>query len=135
VVKPPKLRYHQPAMLARRVSVLGFGLAWLALSVQLALAALVPRVLIAPAFADGVPLCHPATDPPAPAAPHHPNTCLVCPLCVSLTAVWALPASDPPIPAPQAVVFIARTALPPPATAPPPIRRLNPQPRAPPIQA
>jgi hypothetical protein len=124
-------------MVERRVSVPGFGLAWVALSVQLALAALVPHIAMLMAVADEAAICHPAGDAgtPGPTPSHHSGDCLVCPLCISLIASWALPASDPPVPMSRAVVVIARTALPPPQTAPPTPRRLNPQPRAPPIQA
>jgi hypothetical protein len=124
-------------MSTRRPMHVGLLLAWLAVSVQLALGALVPTAVASLSLVDGAPLCHTSdgSETPAPTAPHHPADCLVCPLCASLAVHWALPTSDPPAPAPQQTIVVARVGLPPPAIAPPSLVRPNPPPRAPPIQA
>jgi hypothetical protein len=128
---------NRRAMSLRRIPHLGFLLVWLALSVQLALGALVPPVVGPLALTDDIPLCHGGddTNSPAPTAPHHPADCLVCPLCTSLAVPWVLPVSDPPAPSPNRSLAIAHTAMPPPATGPPAPVRFIPQPRAQPVQA
>jgi hypothetical protein len=109
----------------------GLLAAWLALAIQLGLAASV----WAGEGLHAVPglLCRAGHDPaPAPEGPAQPQTCPVCPLCVALTGTMLLPEHPRALPEPS-VVF----AGPSPARrieGPPPTVSLASQPRGPPGQ-
>jgi hypothetical protein len=125
-------------MTQRRISGSGLFFALLALVVQLAFGAVVPRPEIALVLTDAGVICHsPApSDGTTPPAHHHPMPdCQFCPLCVSLaTPGIVLPGAGPKLPPPQVVAF-HRPGLPPPATAPPVPALLSARPRGPPVLA
>jgi hypothetical protein len=120
-----------------RLPASGLFLALLALVVQLAFGAVVPRPEIAYVMDDAGVICHaPApSDGSLPPAHHHTPDCQFCPLCMSLaTPGIVLPGGPAGAPAPRSVAY-HRPGLPPPATAPPaqPLRIA--QPRGPPVLA
>lgn len=111
----------------------GLLLTLLALIAQLAAGGFMPGTIDLFA-AQPMPICeagHSTTNPaPSTPAPHFPHL-LPSPLCTALFASALAAPAAPPLPAP-AVFVLPRPELPPPATAPPTIRRLAAQPRAPP---
>ena len=116
-------------MLNRRFHLPGLFAVLLALMAQLAAGASVPRI----DPLTGAALCHAADPGGTPAKPpSHPPDCPICPLCVALHVASAalLPMIDS-LPPPTLAV-VGKTALPPPATAPPAPLRPASQPRAPP---
>lgn len=120
----------------RRISDPGLLLTMLALVVQLAFGAVVPRPEVALALDEARTICHaPASPDGAPTPSRHPMPdCQFCPLCVSLaTPGMVLPGAAPQPPLPQVVAF-HRPAVPP-ATAPPVAAVLSAQPRGPPVPA
>jgi hypothetical protein len=124
-------------MTRRRIPASGVLLTLLALVVQLAFGAVVPRPEVALALSEAEIICHaPVLSDSAPTpSHHHMPDCQFCPLCVSLTTPGiVLPgaAPDPPVPH---VALVHRPGLPPPATAPPVAAVLSAQPRGPPIPA
>jgi hypothetical protein len=125
-------------MTQRRIPAPGLCLVLLALMVQLAFGAVVPRPEIALVLDHSGVICHaPApADGTTPPAHHHPMPdCQFCPLCMSLaTPGIVLPGSAPNPPPPRIVAF-RRPGLPPPATAPPVPESLAAQPRGPPVLA
>ena len=119
-------------MLNRRFHPCGLFAVLLALMVQLGAGASVPR--IDPVTGVAV-LCHAehgGGGRPSK-APLYPGACLACPFCAALNAVALVLVPVIGGVLPRAFVVIARTALPPPATAPPISDRAPGQPRAPPI--
>lgn len=106
---------------------IGVFLALLAILAQLTGAVAVPSAAVS--LADATVLCaHDASDnPPA----HHPPACPLCVFCHNAAAPVGLPAVAPALPALR-VLWIARAAVSPPATAPPPRVVLAAQPRGPP---
>lgn len=124
-------------MPSRRPPLLGLFLALLALLAQLELGALVPRAEAASLLRDSSVICHSGeeTDDPAQPRQHDPADCALCTICVSLTAQPAPVLSGSPVLPPPRGVLVARTAVLPPATAPPAAVRLSAQPRAPPSLA
>jgi hypothetical protein len=123
-------------MSQRRIPASGLLFALLALAVQLAFGADVPRAEVVTALDGATTICHAdGTSDQAPSPPHHLPDCLVCPLCVSLAAPGiVLLAAGPLLPLPQ-VAILRRAGLPPPATAPPVAPPLAAQPRGPPVLA
>jgi hypothetical protein len=124
-------------MTQRRIPASGLFLALLALVVQLAFGAVVPRPEVAEVLDNAGIICHAATpDGTAPPAHHHHTPdCQFCPLCMSLAAPGlVLPGASPHPPPPQVAAF-RRPGLAPPATAPPPVAVLAAQPRGPPALA
>jgi hypothetical protein len=110
---------------------IGLCFALLALVAQLMLASAVPASTVS--LADVTTFCQHDGDRGPPAAPDHrvPN-CLLCSSCQTLANPGGLVAAPPWLPVPQ-TMRLARKAVPPPATPPPP--RVNPaaSPRGPPI--
>ena len=119
-------------MLNRRFHPSGLFAVLLALMVQLGVGASVPRIDPVTGVAA---LCHAEHDGDGrpSKAPLHPADCLACPFCAALNAAAfvLVPVIDRP--SPPALVVVDKTALPPPATAPPIADRAPGQPRAPPI--
>jgi len=114
---------------ARQAS--GLFLALLALVAQLTLAAVVPVTTVL--LADVTVLCHHDGGLDAPPAPtHQAPDCLLCFFCHAAMGPAGLIAAAPLLPAPRAT-WIARAAIPPPATAPPLRIVLAARPRGPPI--
>ena len=114
---------------ARQAS--GLFLALLALVAQLTLAAAVPVTTVL--LADVTVLCHHDGSSDAPPAPaHQAPDCLLCFFCHSVMGPAGLVAAAPLLTAPRAT-WIARVAIPPPATAPPLRIVLAARPRGPPI--
>lgn len=124
-------------MTTRRTSSFGLLLALLALTAQLAFDLPLPKAGTEASLAAATTLCHidgDETGGQVPGPPHLPD-CLICPLCVAIaSAATLLPADGTTVPTPLSAI-IARAAVPPPATAPPPTPRFAAQPRAPPLQA
>jgi hypothetical protein len=119
-------------MSQRRTSATGLFFALLALVMQLASGATVPRMEALAALAGAATICHAhETSDEAPRSPHAPADCLFCPLCVSLSAPALANSASPLLPAPPMVV-VARAAVLPPSTAPPTVVVLAAQPRGPP---
>lgn len=119
-------------MSQRRISAAGLLFALLALVVQVASGATVPRVAALAAIADATTFCHlHETSGQGPAKPHNPADCPICPLCVSLTAPAFAIMADPVLPMPR-VIVVAPTVILPPATAPPATVVLAKRPRGPP---
>jgi hypothetical protein len=119
-------------MRPHRTSASGLLLALLALTMQLAFGAVVPRFEVASALAGAMAICHAdETSDQAPPAPHHPTDCPICPLCVSLSAAAFALSARAALPAPR-VVVVARAAVLPPAIAPPAIVVFAARPRGPP---
>jgi hypothetical protein len=119
-------------MTRHRIPASGLFLVLLALATQLALGAMVPRSMFAVTAEVTPPICHAGGIPgDAPAAPHAPADCLMCPLCVSLVAsAFTLPVAQ--VLAPDREIIVARAAIPPPSRAPPGAVALAAQPRGPP---
>jgi hypothetical protein len=119
-------------MAPHRISASGLLLALLALTMQLAFGAAVPRFEVAAALAGATTICHAdETSDSAPPAPHHPADCPICPLCASLSAAAFALSVPAALPVPR-VVAVARAAVLPPSTAPPAIVVLAARPRGPP---
>jgi len=113
----------------RQASGLFFAL--LALVAQLTLASVVPASLIS--LADVTVLCQHDGNPDTPRAPSHQSPdCLVCFFCHNPAGTAGLVASAPLLPTPSTIP-LARAAILPPATAPPPRTVLAARPRGPPI--
>lgn len=123
-------------MSQRRIPASGLLLALLALTMQLAFGAVVPRAEVMATLDAATTICHTGgTSDQTPPAPHHQPDCLVCPLCVSLAASGiVLLTASPRLPPPR-IVALGRAGLPPPATAPPVAAPLAAQPRGPPALA
>jgi hypothetical protein len=121
-------------MTQRRIPASGLFLVLLALVVQLAFGAVVPRPEVALVLDDVGVICHaPAPHGTPQPAHHHMPDCQFCPLCMSLaTPGVILPGAAGRPPPPQVAAF-HRPGLPPPATAPPVVALLAAQPRGPPI--
>ncbi len=123
-------------MTQRRIPASGLFLVLLALVVQLAFGAVVPRPDIAMALNETGVICRaasPSDSTTPPAHHHHMPDCQFCPLCVSLaTPGIVLPGAAPRPPLPQIVAF-RRPGLPPPPTAPPVVALLSAPPRGPPF--
>jgi hypothetical protein len=120
-------------MLIPRVSLSGQLAALLALMVQLAVGATVPR--LDPVMLADAPICHSdaggSSGGPATPPGHSPD-CLLCPLCVAIHAP-AIAEAPPGVVLPNpSMVVVSRSELPPPSRAPPAFRRPPNQPRAPP---
>ena len=116
----------------RRTSASGLLFAVLALVAQLASGATVPRMADQAAIADATTICHAhETSDQAPAAPHNPADCPICPLCISLSGTAFAITADPVLPTPRSIE-VAPTIILPPATAPPSIPVLAQKPRGPP---
>ena len=131
--KHPGLR--RPAMLNRRMPLLGLLAVLLALMAQLSMGASVPRVdVFAQTVGDQAP-CHTADErgPNPSQPPIHPADCLVCPFCIAVHAPAPTLISERAIPASRGIVAVLRPELPPPSTAPPCHHWPPGQPRAPPI--
>jgi hypothetical protein len=112
----------------------GLFLALLAIMAQLTLAVVVPASVVS--LENATVLCQHDTTAPTPhAPPHQLPDCSLCFLCHSASAPAGLTTGPPMLPAPRSLL-VARAAVPPPATAPPPrfVNAANP-PRGPPIQA
>jgi len=119
-------------MRLHRTSASGLLLALLALAMQLAFGAVVPRIEIASTLAGATAICHAdETSDQAPPAPHHPADCPICPLCVSLSGPAFALTAHPALPTPR-VVMVAPAVVLPPATAPPSTVVLAARPRGPP---
>jgi len=126
------VKHHK--MLSRRFHVHGLFALLLALMVQLAVGASVPRLDPMVVITGAAALCH-ATDDTGGTpnrSPSHPPDCLVCPLCVALHAQAIPLIADAAVPAPPTIPAERRAELPPPSTAPPAPHRPPSQPRAPP---
>ena len=122
-------------MTTRRTSSFGLLLALLALTAQFAFGPPLPKLGAESSLAAATTLCHVDgndTGGQVPGPPHLPD-CLICPLCAAIaSAATLLPADGTTVPAPPYSI-IAKAAVPPPATAPPPTPRFAAQPRAPPL--
>jgi hypothetical protein len=116
-----------------RISASGLLLALLALVVQLAFGAIVPRIESAAALDGATTICHvDGNSHQEPPARHYPADCTVCPLCTTLNpSAFALPAGLASLPPP--VLVVAEAVVLPPPTAPPSIVVLAARPRGPPI--
>jgi hypothetical protein len=127
----------------------GLFLAVLALVAQLAMAAMMPAVAglagaglagAGPAgadpgasLADVAVLCHHDDGPDTPAAPVHPSpACLLCFFCHAAAGPMGLAGAPPVLPRPGAGQVV-RSAMPPPATAPPLRMAQAARPRGPPV--
>ncbi|HVZ07295.1 DUF2946 family protein [Rhodopila sp.] len=115
----------------------GLLAALFALTVQLALGAVVPRIDPIKAAWDigSAPICHgdDGGSPSTPDSHHHLADCLVCPLCAALHApAPPLPDVATRLPAPPPELAL-RPELPPPATAGPLLGWTPNQARAPPV--
>jgi hypothetical protein len=123
-------------MTQSRIPASGLFLTLLALVVQLAFGAVVPRPNVAMALDETGVICHaaaPSDGTTPPAHPHPMPDCQFCPLCVSLaTPGIVLPGAAPRPPAPRIAAF-HRPGMPPPSTAPPVVALLSAPPRGPPI--
>ena len=109
----------------------GVVLALLAVMAQLTTAAAVPPSTLS--LADATVLCQHDGDTRAPAAPTHPPAdCLLCFICHSALSPVGMVTAAPVVP-PPSVVWIERSVVLPPATAPPPRISLAARPRGPPI--
>ncbi len=121
----------------RRTFASGLFFALLALVAQLAAGATVLNMTIfgmadLAAIADATTICHAhETSDQAPATPHNPADCPICPLCVSLSAAAFAIMADPVLPTPR-LVIVAPAVILPPATAPPATLVLAARPRGPP---
>lgn len=107
-------------------------LALLALVAQLTSAQVLPQMEAVAALADATTICH--TDGQShqtPSPSHHPSDCLICPLCVSLSAPAFATPEHPTLPAPR-VIVAARTFILPLTTAPPTTVIFAARPRGPP---
>lgn len=121
-------------MTQRRTSHLGLMFTLLALMAQLASGAALLPVPVAAALANVTVICHAdETSDEAPAVPHNPADCPICPVCVSLSAPAYALMTHPVLPPPRVVVVAPPVVLPPP-TAPPSAAVLAAQPRGPPIR-
>jgi hypothetical protein len=118
-------------MTRRRIPASGLFLVLLALATQLGFGAVVPQSMFALAEGASPPICHTGIPGDEPTAPHHPDDCLMCPLCVSLVAFSITLPVGQFLP-PNQVIVVARAAIPPPSTAPPGAVALAAQPRGPP---
>jgi hypothetical protein len=119
-------------MKPHRTSASGLLLTLLALTMQLAFGAVLPRFEVASARAVVTTICHAdETSDPAPPAPHHPPDCPICPFCASLSAPAFALSVCAAQPAPR-VVVVARAVVLPPATARPTKVALAARPRGPP---
>ena len=120
-------------MSQRRPSRLGLMFTLLALVAQLASGAAVLRIQAAAALANVTVLCHAdETSDQAPAVPHSPADCPICPLCVALSAPAFALMTRPELPLPRVFVVASAVVLPPP-TAPPSTIVLAARPRGPPV--
>jgi hypothetical protein len=120
-------------MLNRRFHRYGFTLVLLALMAQLGVGASVPKAEFGAMIAGFDAICHAGDDSSGiPNPPKHGTDCLICPLCIALHAPAIGLLSTGVTLAPRAVIVVARTELPPPATAPPSLWPPSNQPRAPP---
>lgn len=109
----------------------GVFLALLALAAQLTMAAAVPVAMVS--LADMTVLCHHDGSSNAPPAPvHQTPACLLCFICHGATGPSGLLAAGPELPVPTTIP-VARAAVLPPATAPPPRFVTAARPRGPPI--
>jgi hypothetical protein len=120
-----------PAMLTSRFRMFGLFAVLLALMAQLGAGATLPRV--DPVAAASV-LCHSdGNDSQVPThGPNHPSDCPICPICASLHAQVIALTPGPPLLMGPAIQATLRLDQPPPSTAPPALRRIPSQPRAPP---
>jgi hypothetical protein len=115
-----------------RISRLGLLFTLLALMAQLASGAAVPRTEAVATLTNAATICHAdETSDQAPPAQHHPASCPICPLCVSLSAPALALAIHPALPTPSVIIAACSVVLPP-ATAPPAIDVLAARPRGPP---
>jgi hypothetical protein len=130
---PEFLCIGRSAMSSCRTPISGLLFALFALVTQLALGAVVPQPERALTRMEAGIICHASgstDETPAP-ADHHPLDCLLCPLCISLTAASVLlPAMGPHLPSPQVKEFQPPGL--PPSTAPPVLWLAAAQPRGPP---
>ncbi len=110
----------------------GLLAALIALAIQLGFAASVPNPGSAFLLGAGD-ICHGGSAPLAPGQ-HQPPDSSLCPFCAVLAAPAPIPAAAPKVPLPSGAI-LARAAVLPPATAPPPGRAVRPQPRGPPFLA
>jgi hypothetical protein len=121
----------------RRTSASGLLFALLALVAQLVSGATIPHLTSLgmtelAVIADATTICHAhESSDQAPAPPHNPEDCQVCPLCASLSGGAFAIAADPVLPTPR-IILVAPTVILPPATAPPAVLVLAAQPRGPP---
>jgi hypothetical protein len=119
-------------MRLHRTSASGLLLALLALAMQLAFGAVIPRIAIASALAGATAICHADETPDeAPPTPHNPADCPICPLCVALSGPAFALTTHQALPTPRVVVVAPAVVLPP-ATAPPSTVELAARPRGPP---
>jgi hypothetical protein len=119
-------------MSQRRISPFGLLFTLLALMAQLASGAAVLRTEAVATLANATIICHAdETSDQAPPTQHHPADCLICPLCVSLSAPAFSLTVHPTLPTPR-VMVVARSVVLPPATAPPAIVVLAARSRGPP---
>jgi|HubBroStandDraft_1064217.scaffolds.fasta_scaffold91567_2 hypothetical protein len=124
-------RYSHGAMMRNARQASGLFLALLAVVAQLTLAAAVPVTTVL--LADVTVLCHHDGGSDAPPAPaHQAPDCLLCFFCHGAMGSAGLIAAAPTLPTPS-TTWIARAAMPPPATAPPLRVVLAARPRGPPI--
>ncbi len=120
-----------------RPCIPGVFLALLALVVQLAFGAVVPRPDVVLVLDDAGVICHAGapSDRTPPAHPHRPPDCQFCPLCMSLATPGIVLPDAGPRPPPSRVAAIERPGLPPPAKAPPAPPLLAARSRGPPVLA
>src|SRR5579859_2615265 len=109
----------------------GLFLALLALVAQLKLAAAVPAATIS--LADVTMLCRHDGNPAAPPAPaHQMPDCQLCVICHGASGPFGLPLAAPTLQQPV-TIRMARSAILPPATAPPLRLVAAARPRGPPV--
>jgi hypothetical protein len=119
-------------MRLHRTSAPGLLLALLALAMQLAFGAVVPKIAVASALAGAIAICHAdETSDEAPPTPHNPADCPICPLCMALSGPVLALTTHQALPTPR-VVVVAPAVILPPATAPPSTVVLAARPRGPP---